>query len=232
MGPGNGGGDAVKATSHSEKKRRRRQRKAEEHALTKDPFALAEVPRREPNGKPSRAAKAGPDRPALIKRASIMNKPITDETLRDMRAPWHGCSAGVAIAKWSDHDHEREKLWQAVCHMRKTVAAYDRAIGAPSRHAQCMRLLLPLEAMQADAASPPLDDRTPEEKQRQAVSAWMQMHGWLTYTDGRAASEALRVVIDDGEVKDTRGLMSALFCVYEGLQGGRIILRDRGLTRG
>lgn len=221
----------TKAATKSEKKRRRRARKAEEHALTKDPFALAEVPRREPNGKPARREKAGADRPALIKRAAIMEKPITDETLRDMRAPWHGCNAGQAIARWSNHDHEREKLWQAVCHMRRTVAAYDRAIGAPNRHAQCMRLLVPLEAMQADASSPPIDDRTPEEKQRQAVTAWTQMHGFLTYTDKRAASEALRVVIDDGEVRDTTGLMSALLCVYEGLQGGRIVLRDRGLTK-
>ena len=221
----------TKAQTKTEKRRRRRARKAEEHLLVHDPFALAEVPRREPNGKPSRAEKAGADRPALIKRASMMDKPITDATIRDMRAPWYGCNAGRAIAAWSDHDHERERLWQAVCHMRRTVAAYDRAIGAPNRHAQCMRLLVPLEAMQADASSPPLDDRTPEEKQRQAVTAWTQMHGWLTYADRIAAGEALRVVIDDGEVKDQRGLMSALFCVYEGLQGGRIILRDRGLTK-
>lgn len=222
-------------SSKAEKKRRRRQRRAEEHALTRDPFALAPVPRRELDGDSTRKKRdttpKGADRPALMKRASMTGQTITEATIRDMRAPWYGCEAGRAIAAHTKHDHEREKLWAAVCHMRRVVTAYDRAIGAPNRHAQCLRLLTPLERFEANASSPPLDDRTDAEKQRQAVAASVHLKAWLTYVDYAAASEAIRVVIDDEPVRDATGLMIALRCVHEGMEGGTIRLRDRTKER-
>ncbi len=105
--------------------------------------------------------------------------------------------------------------------MRRVQIAYDRAIGAPDRHAKCLRLLVPIDALSTDAETPPLDERTDEERQRAATSAMMRLEGWLGYTDKAARSEALRVVVDDAEVRDHAGLLSALLCVADGLSGMR-----------
>lgn len=215
----------TKATSHSEKKRRRRARKAEEHALTKDPFALAEVPRREPNGKPARREKAGADRPALVKRASMQNKAITDATIREMRAPWFGCNAGRAAYLVSPHDIEEH--WQAICHMRRVVTTYDREIGAPNRHAQSLRLLIPSDRLEATAETPPIDERTPEKRQDDAVAAYMRLQGWMMHADADARHAASDAVLDDMPARDPIGIVNVLRCVWEGMTDKKIICRDR-----
>lgn len=146
------------------------------------------------------------------------------EQLRDLRAPWHGCNAGRAMASAVTGDRDKSELWTAICHIRKVQAAYDRAIGAPTRHAQCLRLLLPLEAMEADASSPPVDLRSDEEKQRQAVSAWMKVQGWLDHAKADAG-ECKRVVIDDERCRDPDALVRALQCVVDGIKGRKIMCR-------
>jgi len=111
--------------------------------------------------------------------------------------------------------------------MRRVVTAYDAAIGAPRRHAVCLRLLVPIARMEATAETPPVDDRTPEDRDRQAVSALMQLEGWLGWTDNAAMGEAKRVVWDDVEVRDVTGLLVALRCVSDGMQGRRMVWRGR-----
>lgn len=155
-----------------------------------------------------------------------------DETgLREARAPWFGCNAGramAALAPAADHPD----LWTAICHMRKTMARYDAAIGAPRRHAVCLRLLAPQDVMEATADSPAPDDRPADERQNAAVKAWMAMHGWLGWADKRAASEAMRVVIDDERVTDADGLVLALRCVVDGIRGARMVYRGRDARAG
>ena len=126
----------------------------------------------------------------------------------------------------TDHE-ERAQLWDAIQHLRRVQVAHDRAIGAPTRHARCLRLLVPVEAMSADAETPPVDERSDEERQRDATRALMRVEGWLGYTDKRARSEVLRVVVDDGEVRDVAGLLSALLCLSDGLKGRRMVWRGR-----
>lgn len=204
----------TKATTKAQKRRRRRQRKAEEHALTRDPYAIAPVPRKGADGRKVRERDSA-DRMPLVKRASMAERPVTAETIREMRAPWYGCHAGRAVAGHSDVD----RLWGAICHIRRTIAAYDRAIGAPNRHAQCLRLLVPIDAMQADAASPPIDVRTDEEKYRQAIAAWARLKGWLSGVDYPAASHCIAAVVDDQPVIDSDGLIAALSVVADGMDG-------------
>ena len=155
----------------------------------------------------------------------------TDEAIREMRAQWHGCNAGRAMASVTP-PAERQDMWDAIQHMRRVVTAYDASLGAPRRHAVCLRLLVPSEPLEADAATPPLDDRSDADKQRQAVSAWMMMFGWLNWTDKAAAREALRVVVDDERCRDADGLVTALRCVSDGIKGNRMIYRGRDTRRG
>lgn len=203
-------------TSKAERKRRKKQ--------AADPFALAPVERREKSGRKQREpADRDPSIIALEVRCNQAQRAVTPEAIREMRAPWWGCNAGKAIA--SLHPDERAHLWDAICHMRRVITAYDRAIGAPSRHAVCMRLLAPVDALEADASSPPLDERTEAEKQRQAVSALMALEGWLGYADKQAASEAKRVVWDDGAVADRNRLLNALRCASDGMRGQPLVYR-------
>ncbi|MCJ8139578.1 hypothetical protein [Falsirhodobacter halotolerans] len=191
---------------------------------------LADTPRREKNGRTSRKDKQrDPSIPALKTRCRQMGKELTAENMRDMRAPWNGCHAGRSLSQTSiplDAD-DRAGLWDAICHMRRTQAAFDVAIGAPKRHAACLRLLRPVEAMEADASTPPLDERSPEERQRDATRALMQIEGWLGYVDGTTASIAKRAVIDDEAVRNPDAIVRALQCILEGMRGLAVTWRGQ-----
>lgn len=185
-----------------------------------DQFALASIPPREKAGRAYRPREnRDPETETLKTRCRHMGKPITNANLRDQRAPWWGCYAGRVIGDAMLAEHERQDLWAAITHMRKVVTAYDAAIGAPRRHAVCLRLLAPTEAMHADASSPAPDERTPETKQRQAVAAWAQLDTWLGQGDKIAAGMAKRVVWDDQTCPDPAGLIEALRDVAWGLRG-------------
>lgn len=191
-------------------------------------FALAPIQPRMADGRHKRErADKEPSIQTLQARCRHMGKEVTHENIRDMRAPWWGCYAGRLIAQEPMTEQDRLHLWDAIQHMRKVIAAYDAAIGAPRRHAACLRLLAPTDAMKADASSPATDDRTPEQIQRDATSSLMRLEGWLGYADKTAASEAKRVVWDDQIVTDGPAILSALRCVSDGLRGKRMVYRGR-----
>ncbi|MFC4731746.1 hypothetical protein [Salipiger abyssi] len=198
-------------------------------AHTADLPELAQTPRREANGRKQRTdTDRDPSAAALDVRCRHAGRDATRANRRDMRAQWHGCEAGRAMASKSDSEDERRDLWDAIQHMRRTVTAHDRAIGAPSRHAVCMRLLTPTDEMSADASTPPADDRTDEDKERSATRALMILEGWLGYTDKAAATEAKRVILEDSMARDLTGFMSALRCISDGIKGKRMVWRGRG----
>ncbi len=208
-------------SSKAERLRRKKEAKAKA-----DPFALAPIERREPNGRGQRdAIDRDPSIPALMVRCRIAAKDVNQDNLRDMRAPWNGCNAGQAIADLGKD--ERDYLWTAICHMRRVIVAFDNAIGAPSRHAKCANIIAPVDAMEADASSPPLDERTEAERQRHATSALMALEGWLGWCDKADAWQAKRVVWDDMRVTDKPGLLSALRSVSDGLRGQRMVYRAK-----
>lgn len=216
----------TKAATKSEKKRRRRARKAEEHALVRDPFALEPTTKREPSGRKRTEARTnGADLTVLRKRCKMQNRKETDANLREMRAPWFGCEAGRTAYATAPHDIE--DLWQAIQHMRRVVTTYDREIGAPNRHAQCLRLLVPMEAFEADSTTPPLDERSPEKRQDDAVAAYMRLQGWIGHADNMAAHAATQAVLEDIPISDGVGLVNVLRCVMEGIKGETVKCRDR-----
>lgn len=201
---------------------RRRRKKAADAGLPE----VAPVPKKQPSGRRRRGVRdRDAARDALEARCRQMGIEPTQENIRDIRAPWWGCNAGRAMAGVVSDHSERAGLWDAICHMRRVQVAFDAAIGAPRRHAQCLRLLLPVERMEATAETPALDDRTPEDRQRHATAALMQVDGWLGWTDSAAASQCRRVVLDDARVTDAEGLVSALRCVSDGLSGRQMVYR-------
>lgn len=157
--------------------------------------------------------------PAYQARLRQMGKTSTEANMREAKAQWQGCEAGKAMSAHISAEQERATLWDAIQHMRKVYLAYDRAMGAPNRHAQCLRIMLPLEAMEADASSPPLDDRTDEEKQRQADAAKQALRVWLANVEPRAAMVCLSTVIDDMRCADPAAMVRALHCVADGMAG-------------
>lgn len=178
-------------------------------------LALAETPKREGNGRASRAGKSrDPGIETLKARCRLMGKEITKNNITEMRAPWWGCYAGRVIGEKTMSEKDRADLWSAITHMRKVIVQHDAAIGLPKRHAVCMKLL---DATAGGARVK--DTRTPEERARQATSAMMQVEGWLGYVDKSAASEAKRVVIGDEYCRDEDGLLLALTAVSRGIKG-------------
>lgn len=145
--------------------------------------------------------------------------------LRDMRAQWRGCNAGRAMASVVTGERDRAEMWSAILHMRRVQLAYDRALQAPARHPECLRIMLPLDEMTADATTPPPDLRTDDERYTQAIAAWMRVQGWLGHADKGAAGLCKRVVVDDERCPDARLMVAALRCVADGLAGRRITYR-------
>jgi len=156
--------------------------------------------------------------------ARIRQTGMTPEQARHEMA---GCAVGRKLML--DHIPDRADLWQAVKHMRKTVVAYDRSIGAPNRHAQCLRIMAPTDTMEASASSPAPDLREPEERDRQAQAAWMALKGWLSHADYSAREACTRCVMDepDEPISDWTGVVLALRCVSEGIKGQRVKVRER-----
>lgn len=205
---------------------RRRIKKARGAEGAADPFAIAPVPAREASGRISRIGRdRDPAAETLKARCRQMGKDATKKNIWDMRAPWWGCNAGRAMATAVADDAERAELWDAICYMRRAVTSYDAVIGAPHRHAVCLRLLVPVPALEADAQTPPLDERTPQERQVDAVATYMRVEGWLGWADRVASSEAKRAVWDDAPVGHAGHLVAALRCVADGMFGRAMVYR-------
>ena len=206
--------------SKAERKRQAKRRRAAAVSLAGE--ERANQPARYPGGKiiPEAANKT-----AWEMRRRLFAGKDGPEDAKAFLSPLWGCSVGRLIL--TEPEAKRADLWNATQHARKTQAAYDRAIGAPSRHAQCLRILAPVDAMQADAASPAPDDRSVEERVRDATRAQMQVEGWISYADGRAVSAFKRHVIDDidGPIRDWEGVKNCLMCISEGLSGNKLTVK-------
>lgn len=146
----------------------------------------------------------------------------------DLRSAIAGDDLGRALLRADlGADYPAAVLWDAVTHMRRTVAAYDRACGAPARHPKCLAILTPPDRMEATAESPAFDDRSEADRDRQSVAAYMAMQGWLAYTDSMARSACIRAVVDDAGVSDLPGIVLALQCVADGRAGRKMVWRGR-----
>lgn len=160
---------------------------------------------------------------ALQARLRHLGRKDSPDNRKAMSDPLWGCGVGIRLASSDMAPETRADLWQAVQHIRRTWAAYNRAIGAPPRHAQCLRILAPVDNQTSEDAR--TDTRTEAERDRQAVSAYMTLQGWLDYVDRPARSATIASVVDDIRVTNWPGILRALECVSEGIKGKRITVR-------
>ncbi|MFT4149211.1 MAG: hypothetical protein QM656_03365 [Paracoccaceae bacterium] len=178
---------------------------------------LAEVPRREGNGRVRRSAtNRDPMTESLKARCRRWGLPRA--MFREMRDPWWGCEAGGAMALAIAARNDRAALWDAICHTRRVVVAFDRAMGAPARHPQCLRLLLPVDSLSADASTPAPDDRTDIEREDDAVRELQSLQEWLGRAGAAAREEVERVVCDDRPCRNPQALVAALWHVWDGIR--------------
>lgn len=144
----------------------------------------------------------------------------------DLRSPMAAEALGHAILRHPRiNGYPPDMLWAAVTHIRRTVAAYDRACGAPGRHPRCLGILTPAEHIAATADSPPADLRSPEDRDRAAVTAWTRLQGWLSHADAAARSACMSAAADDAPPANLPGIIRALQCVCDGQSGTTIRLR-------
>jgi hypothetical protein len=138
-----------------------------------------------------------------------------------------GCMVGRRLL--IEHIRDRADIWEAVKHSRKVYAAYSRSTGAPARHPQSLSIMLPPDAMQADASSPAPDLRTQEERDQAARAAMQSLQAWLECTDKAAKLAFERHVIEerDQPVSDWSGIVMALRCVVDGTMARRIRVMRR-----
>jgi hypothetical protein len=133
-------------------------------------------------------------------------------------APENGCDVGRAIVANIKAPDDRRDMWQAVQHMRQVWAAHYRAIGAPTPHAQCLRILTPAEGV-PDAMETHFDSRTPEERVRAASAAYMRVIGWLSLGSNADRSACISAVVHDEPLRDWLAVQRALRLVVKGLAG-------------
>ena len=213
-------------TSKAERKRRRAKRA---QTITLPGGAAIAAPAVPGQHKP----KEDPMQTVIDARRRMMG-PLADKA--DLRSAMAGDDLGRAIMMADavrkadgkpDPLYNSGLLWDAVTHIRRTVAAYDRACGAPSRHPKCLSILTPPDRIEATAETPAWDDRPPDERDRSAVAAYMALQGWLDHCDRAARAACLRAVVDDTGVADLPGIVLALQCVADGRAGRKIAWRGR-----
>jgi hypothetical protein len=182
----------------------------------------AEVPQPATQGRRTDLEARPAPETAITARLRISGMDDTPANRKAVSDALMGCAVGRRIR--SDAPATRQSdLWQAVQHIRRVWIAYDRAIGAPNRHAQCLRILAPSEVFTTESFTH--DDREPAERDRAAIRAWMTLQGWLDYVDRPARSATIAAVVDDQPITNWTGILATLECVNEGIKGQRITLR-------
>jgi len=145
---------------------------------------LAPVPRREADGRVRRADREDWDRDAaqvaLRARCRMMGWPEDDT-----RAQAHSLEgqAGRAIHLGSRDEREVKRLWGVFVALDAAEEAYFRRIIGRRRHAAVAKLEMMPDRMEVRSDDRP-DYRTTEEKDRDAVNAWMRWRGFLGHLRG------------------------------------------------
>ena len=189
--------------------------------------------KRHPSGKlvqPTKIERAeDAQRPMLEARCRQRKLKPTRENLDKMKAQRMGCKAGQAIDTADISDNAKDDLFGAVLHIRRIYVEFDRAIGAPSRHAKVAAILAPPDKTEVDASYSPRDERSDEERQWQATSSMMAIEGWLGHTDNASMHAVKLHCLDepDLDVRDVEGLLLGLHCVLDGMSGRQIAFRGR-----
>lgn len=204
------------------KARSKAQKLADRRRRQSSGMDIAPTPKRKSRGSARMAEirhEADADIPALIARCRHQGKSASEANLLDAKRPWHGCEAGIAMSRQVTDDETRAVLWEAIKHMRGVFRAYDAAMGAPSRHAQCLRIMTPPDAMQTDASAPAPDTRDEVTRYQDAIRGLMTLDAWLQACPH--GHEAKRVVVDNARCRNPAGLVETLHQVAKRMIGAR-----------
>jgi len=104
----------------------------------------------------------------------------TKENRLALSLPMFGDPAGTAISIGKADVADRDRLWACLLAISRAMAIYHSRILGQSMFAKCGKMeYLPerLETSAEDDAT--ADTRTPEERDRAAVNAWMHWHGMV-----------------------------------------------------
>jgi len=152
---------------------------------------LAEIPKKQPNGRTRRqrgqVADKRDDKAILEARARQMGVP--ENKAATLNHPMLECDAGRAL--WSVKD--RDELWDTYEACRSAYERYMRQRTGLSIYAKTAKIEMMPERFEADADTP-TDDRTDEERHRAAMGAWEAWSGALdrlTVAQGASIYSAL-----------------------------------------
>lgn len=148
--------------------------------------------------------------PAMRARCRRAGVEATEAAIRDARALWMGCEAGRVMCEMVKHHDERSRLWDAMQRIRCVYAAYDRAMGAPVRHAQSLRVMLPVDEMQTNADAPAPDLRDDQQRYDDALRAWSSLQSGMGRYGRYAALVTERCVVDNQPCSQPEAMMLVL----------------------
>jgi len=189
--------------------------KLRRHRANRDSMELAPVPRRPKKRGRARMEEIATERrddnldahAARCRRAGI---DATEANMRDMSAPWNGCEAGRAMSRHARTEDERQRLWGAIQHIRTAWARYASLHGLPARSAQCLRIMLPVDEMHADASTPAADLRPMDERHASALRKWREAELLVGRFGRYTAGITMRCVLDDMRCEDATSMCLAL----------------------
>lgn len=186
---------------------------------------------RTPSGQLSRAKQEDATKVAAYARTRILGPDWLASHAVKPLDPMLGCVVGVAIinaspmpAKPTQEDaagvmQRRASLYAAAQHIRRCYAAYAAANGLPKRSAQVVRILTPVDAMQASADDPAPDLRTEGERAASADAAWWNICCQMDALTKAVRSDLKAMVLDDLAISNERPVIAALEGIAAWLEG-------------
>lgn len=184
----------------------------------------AQLPTPEPDMRIADPKKRAKAYAKALRNVEHANTAAMARALDTARAPWFGCPAGRAIAtvprlKIAVADApDVPTLWDAVQRIRAVYARYLHAIGAPDPNPHGMDLELMPEEFGSDGVEVDggWDDRTEEERVKDATRAMMHMEGVLGSAGEGVLAEVKAVVLRDQQVRRIDRLIAGLVVVANG----------------
>ena len=162
--------------SKADKRRKRAARNAKRLELAG--CGLAETPKREPTGRPSRAGKnEAPEKTALQARHERFGGDGSRKAKQAMRGPHMSAQIGFVLEA-SCGKSEVDALWQTFRNWCAAEEGYRRRYLGQSEFAKTANYGAVVERMETDQ-SHSVDLRDGDEKDRDAVSRWMRWQGYL-----------------------------------------------------
>lgn len=153
--------------------------------------------------------------PALRSRCLRAGIAPTEAAMREARDAWMGCEAGAVLCRMVSAHDERLRLWDAIQHIRRVYAAHDLAMAGPRRHAQSLRVMLPVDEMQTDSAAAPPDLRDEQQRHDDAIRAWDRLQADMGRYGRYAALITERCVVDNQPCNQPEAMMLVVRAVAE-----------------